>query len=135
MKTEPKKQSGESEKLDHYFKQVKDSLEGFAAPCQRLIILHVSKGTNPREDMPNPDIAYGVGKLKKLFAGCEASFRNKVLFKYLVEILPSLEAEHDKAAEEQAATDELLALTEGKSAQEIKAMIEVLKTSEVLASA
>jgi hypothetical protein len=104
------KMKTESEKLDHYFEQVKDNLEGFAAPCQRLIILHASKGTSPREDFPNPDIAYGVGKLKKLFDGCKVSFRNKVLFKYLVEILPPLEAEHDKAAEEQRATDELLAL-------------------------
>jgi hypothetical protein len=130
MKTGTKKQKSEAGKLNIFFEQVKDCLEVYAAPCQQLIILHASKGTMPREDMPNPDIAYGVGKLKKLFDGCKVSFRNKVLFKYLIEVLPSLQAEHDKAAEEQAATDEFLALTVGKSAQEIKNMIEVLKERE-----
>jgi hypothetical protein len=134
MKTESKKQSSETEKFNNFFEQVKDNLEVYVAPCQRLIILHVSKGTSPREDESNPDITYAVGKLKKLFDGCKVAFRNKILFKYLTEVLPPIEAEYNKAVEEQAATDELLALTEGKSAQEIKSMIEVLKTNEVLAT-
>jgi hypothetical protein len=134
MKTKSEKQSSETEKFNNFFERVKDGLKVYDAPCQRLVILHVSKGTSPREDFPNPVIAYAVGKLKKLFDGCKVSFRNKVLFKYLTEILPPIEDEYNKAAEEQAATDELLALTEGKSAQEIKAMIEVLKTNEVLVS-
>ncbi|MCX5632842.1 MAG: hypothetical protein NTW93_04095 [Phycisphaerae bacterium] len=118
----------ESEKLDHYFEQVKDNLEVYAAPCQRLIILHVSKGSKPRKDISR-DITYAVGKLKKLFDGCKVSFRNKVLFMYLINVLPKLEEKYNKEVAIQDATDELLNLTIGKTVQQIKAMIEMLKAN------
>jgi hypothetical protein len=120
------------EQLQIILEQVKEGLRAFVAPCQRIIILHVSKGSKPRKDISG-DITCGVEKLKKLFGNFDIGFRNEILSVYLEKILPPLEVEYNKEVEEQDATNELLALTTGKTAQEIKAMIEVLKTSEVLA--
>lgn len=51
-----------------------------------------------------------------------ADYQRKILNRYLSEVLPPIEAEQRKEDEHQQALDDLLALTENKSADEIRAM-------------
>jgi len=128
MKTQ--KQRSESRKLAHFLEQVKNNLGCYAPPSQRKVIQLVAKGLKATTDISGC-LNYAIGELEKLFDGREVSFRNKVLVMYLDTILPPFEAEYNKEVAIQDATDELLALTDGKTAQEIRVMIEVLRTNEV----
>jgi len=126
-------QRNEPRNLYCFLEQVENIFEVYAPPFQRKVIQHIINGSRPRRDISG-SMDYVIENLEKLFDGCNVSFRNNVLSIYSEKTLPSLEVEHNKTVEIQDATDELLALTEGKTAQEIKAMIEALRANKVLVS-
>ncbi|MGB8226886.1 MAG: hypothetical protein WCE45_08515 [Sedimentisphaerales bacterium] len=106
---------------------IEDCIGVCAPPFQRKIIQLVIENREPKEDVG--DMKYFVEKLKNIFNGLPVPVRNVFLNSYLKNVLPPLEAEHNKEIAEQDATDELLNLTIGKSVQQIKAMIEMLKAN------
>ena len=113
-------------KIDYFLEQVKGCLDFHCPPYQREVLLFITKGRKHAEN-PSGDIDYLIGKIEKMFAGCEVSFRDEVLSAYLDNVLPSLQAEYDKEVAEQDATDDLLSLTNGKTVGQIRTMIQVLK--------
>lgn len=117
----------EQEKLDWFLERVKGCMHVYCPPFQREAILFFTEGRKPAEN-PSGEINYLIEeKLKKTFAGCEASFRNEVLSAYLNDVLPPLQAEYDNEVAVQDATNDLLALTNGKTVGQIRTMIQVLK--------
>jgi hypothetical protein len=120
--------------LRNILEQIKNVFEVYCPPFQRKVIPHIINGSKPEEDV-SVGMDYLLKELKKLFGNIDIGFRNKILSVYVEKVLPSIEIEYNKEMEEQTAMDELLALTEGKSAQEIKAMIKILKRNRILRAA
>jgi hypothetical protein len=75
-----------------------------------------------------------INKIENLFVNDELS--RKVFFAYYEKSrLPELEQKHNRVIAENEATNELLALTEGKTAGQIKTMIKILKGHKKLIAA
>lgn len=124
-KTEKSQVKIARESLKIIMERLESYLDRYAPPIQREVILFITKGRKPAE---NSDINFLIGEIEKIFNGCEVSLRNQILSVYLDTVLPRLKARYDGDVAIQDVCDELLALTEGKTVQQIKTMIQTIKT-------
>ena len=106
---------------------VTDIFEGYVPPFQRQAIEFVIYGKEPQKNASG-DTAYLIEKIKKVF-GDETAIRQGILGVYLNNVLPPLEAKYNVEVSLQKTVDEFLSLMNGKTEQQIKTMIEMLKAN------
>jgi len=119
----------EAASVDSLVSQLTEECRIYNPPFQRDLLELVAKGTPSPPDWKNTrdDKIYAVGKINKIFERLDNSIRQKVIAQYLKDILPAHEARYNQEKEELQACDELLALTEGKTPQQIRDMTISLK--------
>jgi len=121
-------------KLALILKEIKAVFGSYVPSFQREIIQLAIEGQKPAENWQhsNSTKEYCLGNLETVLDGCDIPFRNKICLAYMTDILPELEAEYDAEEAERIATDELLNLTNGKTAEQIRSMIKAIETSGII---
>ena len=111
------------DKLDYLVQKIRDFCFGYYAPEFFYEVLKKAvNGTQPTENQKYPHEC-----LSEYLDGCNDSFRQEVLKKFECEVLPALWAKYNEEQSVHEATDELLALTNGKTDEEIRTMTATLK--------
>jgi hypothetical protein len=120
----------ENEKLKYAIEKLRRIFCGIVPSWQREVIQLLTKGCSGNENHK-----YYLDKIEELFSGFDNSFRSKVFFVYLTNILPPLEAEYAKEKEIEDLTNEYLNLCNSKSAEQLRAMIQTIKQSRLVEEA
>ena len=120
-------------KVDYLVSQLTEECQFMSPSFQREVLMLVAKGTLSPPDWKatHDDKIYKVGKINKFFEKCSNRIRQKVIAQYLRDVMPTLEIEHEEREADQEATEELLALTEGKTPKQIRDMTALLKNSKL----
>ena len=110
------------EKLEYIVSQLTEQLQHYDPGFLREILDGVLGGeTGPADWIKSHDGKdYLVGKVSHMFEGCSQGLREKVVEKYLNDVMPALEAEWREEEDEQNTYDEFMALTKGKSIKQIR---------------
>jgi hypothetical protein len=122
-----------------YIEQVEDIFNVYDPSEIKCAIQHINENTRAKAGIGCGEgfvgsVNYIIDQIEKLFLDDKVS-RNIFLELYVKNNLLKKEKECNRRDAEQEATNELLQLTVGKTAQEIKAMIKVLKHNRRLRAA
>jgi len=120
-------------KVDYLVSQLTENCCCYCPPFQRDVLKLIVNGKPSQSDWEttHDSKTYLVGVINRIFEGCSNSLRKKVVAQYLRDVMPALEAESKERNADQEATDELLALTEGKTPKQIRDMTALLKSSKL----
>ena len=117
-------------KVDYVVEELKKFLSHIRAPYQdeKLLPLALKEQRLPENwRHSNDGITYYKGRIEEILSGLSEAFRKKVVAKYRAEVLPEMLAKDNEEQDEQNATDEFLALTNGKTVEEVRAMTELVR--------
>jgi len=124
------------EQINYLLNKLQESLQVYSPVHQDTFILPLAL---KEQDVPEnwqstrDHATYIKGSMEKIFGGLDESIRQQVVAKYRTEVLPGLLDEWEEGQEEQDALDEFVALTDGKTVEEVRAMTRLLKDQKAVA--
>lgn len=116
-------------KADYFLGKLAECLRFYVPPFQQEVLEFIAKGEPSAPDWKDAhdSAVYAVGLVNECFEGTNKRFQQKIITRYLNDVWPVQEAEHEKDEVMQEAYDELLALTDDKTAEQVRAMTAKLK--------